>query len=511
MALPELTALGSSHGFTAEDIDTDGHVMLTPAFQKVWVADGTPATYWILDFINTKLTGVANGEFSRGETLTQASSEAAGIFDESRTNDHYVYRTTSTEFDKTHLITGGITGKTVTPTAVTAPPHWKTWTTRRLASPATASGLVADSTSLMPPSGSNVGCLFSGRVFINIMENPNQWLASRHRDPQDMQVSQADVGTPVSDQTSNLGIVGGPIVAMVPYLSHYLHFGAADGIWTLRGDPGAGGQMTNTSRKVGFFGPDSWTFDNEGNLFFMSMDGFYVLPASSASVGNPPNNLTNTRVPNLIKSIGLNRRTDRVVMGYDKDRYGINVHISQNDSAYGVAFFWDLRTGSLNPDSFLTNQIAALMLYYDSRKAETRGLLMGGQDGFVRKFDDTAKSDDGDVAIDAFDTLGPFQAFNRMRRQGQITEISARLGDDSDGATLNIYAGNAAETVVAAAKANDTPQAQETLTGGGRRPPVRPRTIGAAFAIKVRNNTAGERFALERVVVRLNDAGTVKD
>lgn len=509
--MPTLKALGAAEGFSAGDISTDGHVVLVPGYQKIWVCDGTPATYWIIDFINSKLVGAASGAFSRGETLTQANSGAAGIFDESRSNDHYVYRTTTIEFDTTNVITGAITGETVTPSAVTSPPHWKTWITRLLASPATGTGLISNSTNFLPPSGSNIAALYSGRLIINIMENPNQWLASRHRDPQDFQVSQADVGTPVSDQTSNLGIVGAPIIAMVPYLSDYLHFGSTDGIWTLRGDPGSGGQITNTSRKVGFFGPDSWTFDEKGNLFFMAMDGFYVLPASSASVGNPPDNLTNMRVPNLIKSIGLNRRTDRVVMEYDKDHYGINVHISQNDSAYGVAFFWDLRLNSLSPDSYLTNQIAASMMYYNSRKAETRGLLMGDQDGFVRKFDDDAKNDDGDVAIDAFDTLGPFQAANRMRRQGQITEIAARLGDDSDGATLSIYAGNAAETVVKAVKAGDTPQATEELTQGGWNNPVRPRTTGAAFAIKVGNDKVGERFALERIVVRLQDAGNVKD
>jgi hypothetical protein len=506
-----LVALSASEGFTAGDINTDGQVALTPAYQKVWVCDGTPANYWTLDFINTKCTGVASGAFSRGETMTQAVSGAAGVFDESRTNDHYIYRTTSTEFDTTNVITGATTSETVTPTAVQAPPHWKAWTTRLLASPADGTGLISNNTNFLPPSGSNLGALFSGRVFINIMQSPHQWIASRHRDPQDLQVAQADVGTPVSDQTANLGIVGGEIVAFIPYLSHYMHFGGADGIWTLRGDPGAGGQMTNTSRKVGVFGPDSWCFDNDGNLFFMSMDGFYVLPASSASVGNPPDNLTNTRVPNLIKSIGLNRRTDRVVMDYDKDRYGINVHISQNDSQYGVAFFWDLRMGSLDPDSFLTNQIAASMMYYDSRKAETRGLLMGDQDGYVRKFDDTAKNDDGDEAIEAFDTLGPFQAFNRMRRQGQITEIAARLGDDSDGATLDVYAGNAAETVVAAVKAASTPQATHTLSQGGFNPPVRPRSIGAAFAVKIGNSTLSERFSLERIIARINDAGSVKD
>ena len=506
-----LTALSASHGFTAGDISTDGHVAMIEAFQKLWVCDGTPGTYWIIDAINTKLPGVASAAFSRGETLTQAVSGAAGIFDESRTNDHYVYRTTSTEFDTTNLITGATSASTVTPTAVTAPPHWKAWSTRLLTNPAAATGTIANTTDFMPPSGSNIAALFSGRLFINIMENPNQWLASRHRDPQDMQTSQADDGTPISDQTANLGIVGDVIVAMVPYLSHYLHFGCADSIFTLRGDPGQGGSMTNTSRKVGMFGPNSWTFDDKGNLFFMAMDGFYILPASSASEGNPPENLTNVRVPNLVKSIGLNRRTDRVVMEYDKDNYGINVHVSQNDSAYGVAFFWDLRTNSLEADSFLTNQIAASMLYYNSRSAATRGLLLGGQDGFVRKFDDDAKNDDGAVAIDAYDTLGPFQAFNRMRRQGQITEITARLGDDSDGATVSVYGANAAEAVVTAAKNDDTPQAEHTLSGGGWRPPMRPRTTGAAFCVKVRNDTADERFALEKVVVRLNDAGSVKD
>jgi len=508
--MPELTLLDSSHGFTAGDLVTAGYTAVVPAFQSIYFADGRAAGFHKLNFNNTKITGVASGAFSRGEVMTQTNSGATGIFDESVGNNHFIYRTTTVEFSVGELVSGSISTETVTPSAVTAPPHWLDWTTRRLASPAAATGLVADATDYLPAGGSNIGCLFSGRIFLNSILNPNQWLATRHRDPCDMEVSQSDVGTPVSSQTAKLGEVGDVITAMVPYLDHYLYFGCADEIWVLRGDPGSGAQLTNVSREVGMFGPTSWTFDAEGNLFFMGMDGFYFLPAFSAAKGIAPENLTNKRLPNLVRSIGLNRRTDRVVMAYDKDRYGINVSISQMDGAYGVGFFWDLRLNAFVPDSFAADQYAASMMYYDSRKASTRGLLMGGQDGYIRKFDDDQKNDDGDTTIDAYCTLGPFQAFNKMRRNGQIAEQSLRLSDDTDGVDVANYSGDAAEAVVNAIKNADVPQATETLTGGGRRPVMRPRNAGAVHALHLRNNTSGERFALERVTVRITDAGKTK-
>jgi hypothetical protein len=484
---------------------------MVPAFQSVWFADGRGAGYWKMNFHNDKLTGVASAAFSRGEGITQAGNTAEGIFDQSVGNDHYFYRTTTVPFDTSGLITGATSGSTLTPTAILYPPHWLDWTTRRLASPAAATGLIADATYQLPASGSNIGCLFGGRVYLNTIENPNQWLASRHRDPEDFQMSQADVGTPVSSQTSKLGIVGDAITAMVPYLDHYLHFGCMNEIWIMRGDPGSGAQITNASRKVGFFGPDAWTFDEKGNLFFLSMDGLYVMSGRAGVEGNPPENLTNTRMPGFITSLGLNRRTDRACMEYDKDRYGINVSIVQFDGERGVSFFWDLRLNAMDPDSYTTSDhYPASMLYYNSRTSSTRGLLMGGQDGYIRKFDDTAKDDDGDVAIDSYCTLGPFQAMPRMRSQGQLAEVSFRLGVDTDGVDVSVYADDDAETTVKAVKDTDVPKATETLTGGGRRPAWRPRTTGSVFCLHLRNNTASERFALERVTARINDAGKVK-
>ncbi|MHC4625064.1 MAG: hypothetical protein ACYS4W_14315, partial [Planctomycetota bacterium] len=305
--MPTLTLLDSSKGFTAGDIQTGGYLMLTPAFQAVWKADGRKRAnrcFHKLNFQNDVLTGTASAPFSRGETLTQANSGAEGIFDESVGNLHMVYRTETTAFDTSNVITGAISGSTVTPSAITYPPYWTPWTTRTLTSPAAGTGTIADATNYLPVGGSNIGCLFNGRVFVNSIQNPNQWVCSRHRDPQDFQVSQADVGTPVSSQTGKLGIVGQPICAMVPFLDHYLYFGCLDEIFVMRGDPGYDAHITNSSRKVGFFGPDAWAFDEKGNLFFLSMDGFYMFPASAGFSGDPPTNLTYTRLPNLVSALG---------------------------------------------------------------------------------------------------------------------------------------------------------------------------------------------------------------
>ncbi len=88
-----LTALGAGHGFTPGDVDTDGELAVIPALQKIYIADGRPATdggYNKIDFVNDKLVGVASGTFTQGEVLNQVTSNASGIFFESVGNNHFI-------------------------------------------------------------------------------------------------------------------------------------------------------------------------------------------------------------------------------------------------------------------------------------------------------------------------------------------------------------------------------------------------------------------------------------
>jgi len=490
--------------------------MMEPAFQIMFFADGrkrADGCFHKLNFRDDVITGTASGEFSVGETMVQAVSGAEGIFYESVGNLHFIYRTEVTPFDTSHVITGQISGETVTPTAITYPPYWTPWITRTLTEPAAWAGTIDDSTNYLPIGGSNIGALFMGRVFINSIQNPNLWFASRHRDPLDFKVAQDDLGTPVSAQSSKLGTVGDPICGMIPFLDHYMYFGCLNEIWCLRGDPAssAGTHLTNSSKKVGLFGPDSWAFDEKGNLFFMSMDGFYVFYRGSGFSGDPPENLTYKRLPNLVSALGLNRRSDKVVMEYDKDRYGIDIDITMYDGDFGTSWFWDLRLNALIPQSFAESKhYGSSLYYYSSRKSETRGLLRGCYDGYISKYDNDEKSDRDSNAIDAYCTLGPYQAFSHMRRQGQLQELLLRLGDDSDGVDVDIYAGDGAESVVKAVKNAGLSDARTTMTGGGIRPVYRPRSIGSVFCIQLRNNTLDERFSIEKATAKITDAGEVK-
>jgi hypothetical protein len=77
----------------------------------------TPITANVYGGMLTFNTATATGTFLQGETITQATSGATGIVTSVQTGYIY-YKSTSGTFDTTHLVTGGTSGATLTPTVV---------------------------------------------------------------------------------------------------------------------------------------------------------------------------------------------------------------------------------------------------------------------------------------------------------------------------------------------------------------------------------------------------------
>lgn len=394
-------------------------------------------------------------------------------------------------------------------TTITAPPHWLTWKPHA----SWVSQDEEDSTTnpgIMPDGGSNIGTLAFGCIFLNSMSNPHQWFCSRQADPLDFDSSQKDVGAATTSQNAKAGEVGSPITAMVEYKDYYLIMGCADEVWAMTSHPLQGGVNRNLTKSTGFFSPTSWCWDDEGNLYFLGIDGIYRLTAAAIIEAQPPENITKERIPKLVSSIGLNRRTDRVTMAYDKQRYGIEVSVTQKDGVWSTVFWIDLRTGGLFPDSFPTDQSPASLFYYDSFKTSERGLLLGGYDGYIRKFDDTEKDDEGSNAIDSFVSMGPFVSTREPRIKVETNETSLVLGEDTDGITIDIHSGDSGDNVVSSIIAGGTPLFTKTLSGDGLRNSIRNRVSGKGIAIKLKNSTASETWSIEDINMELKESGRKK-
>lgn len=503
-----LTALGAGHGFTADDLDTSGQVAVVHAYQKTYLADGRAYSatigdsgYHKIDWINTRIVGTVTGTFTQGEVVTQAVSGATGIFDENvgsgATAKSMIYRTTTTEFTAGNTITGADSGATVTPAAggdIIAPPHWLNWIL---------------SSGTFPDGGSNVMSLCWGRVFMNSIQHPHQWLGTRVNDPLDALLVVDDVASAQNSQaTKKAGLVGDQIVAMIPYKGNTQVFGCLNNMFVMRADPAKGGFFTTLSDTTGIFSHESYCWDDKNNLYFMGFDGIYALSAEAIIQGTPPINLTKDHVPKLVTNMGLNRRTDRVVMKYDKRRYGIEVSAVQRDGLWKAVFWLDLRTGGVFPEDYAEDHIPTALVYFDARTNAERTLLAGCNDGYIRKWSDTQKDDDS-TAITSNALLGPVVG-EGIRSKIELSEVSVKTGIDTDAVTVSLFNGDTAEKLIKNVIDGESPRAVKSFTTDKLLPSLRQQVNGGAIGVKLSDATASSSWNIEKIDIELSDAGRIK-
>lgn len=396
----------------------------------------------------------------------------------------------------------GVTTVTVTETTkgfpgVQAPPHWLPWTE------------TAGKTGL-PDGGANISSLSFGRIFLNSVENPHLWFSSRSGDPLDWLTNQDDIQTPISSVTSKAGLIGDELTAMIPYKDYYHVLGTLDQVWVMRSDPAAGGILTNLSMATGIFSNTAWTFDENNNLYFVGMDGIYGLSSEAIVSAAPPTNLTKESIPKLISNLKLNRRTDRVTMAYDKVRKGITMTFAQLDGLWETTLWVDLRTGGIFPEDYIEDHVFMSSVYFNSREADDRGLLLGCKDGFIRKFDEAAKSDDGSNAINSWFTIGPINLGESPRDQIKLNELSLKLGTDTDGVVVDIFKEKTSEKVVDNILANADPAVSKVYAHDGLNSSLRQKIQGGAIGIKIKNETVDESFSIESIQVEVAKAGRRK-
>ena len=299
---------------------------------------------------------------------------------------------------------------------------------------------------------------------------------------------------------------------MIPYKDDYLVFGCADSLWVMRGDPAAGGSLDSLDPTTGIYGPWSFCWDGNDNLYFWGTGGFYKIPAG---FGNPKN-LSATNLPNLIQDEAADPSTHRITLAYDRDRHGILIMITLLADGTNSNYWFDLRTLGFFPESYPTINAAYSAVYYDANDPDNKGLLLGCQDGYIRVFDEAALDDDAGgsgTAIDSYVTLGPIRIAKEDDRYGRLQSFTAVLGtDDTDDMDFYINIGDTAEEVIDDTSTSPPSSALFTGTipaGGGRVQKQRTRARGTYLAIQLANDDNDETWAFEKIIGNVVDAGDI--
>ncbi|KKN77895.1 hypothetical protein LCGC14_0356320 [marine sediment metagenome] len=499
------------------DIDTTDNLNIFEYYQKVIVVNGTKLK--IADFVNTKLTVTAlTTAPTRGAIVTQLTSGATMVVDFVNAAKTIIYgKTTNGTFTTTtgHTLSGGSMDPTTrVPSAVaeaSTTPHWYDY----VVYPDSASGSL--------PATAYIGCSWRGRAVLSgNPDDPQQWYMSRQADHTDFAYVANDVQSPVAggEDPNVPGKTGDVVRALIPRGKDYLILGCATSMWVFAGDPADGGTLSELDDTVGIFGANSWTLDEDENLYFWGTGGVYKISRGLNTVEN----LTNISLPGLIGDEAADPTTHRITIAYDRKRFGLVICITKLSDGSNSNYFYSLPevTRGFYPESYPDECGAYSSFYYAANDTTLRDLLIGCKDGYIRKFDEADKDDDigaSDQAISSYVTLGPLK-LAKENKEGIIHSIAGYTAggdtgsteDDSDDIGYKVFMGRSSAKAAEKAAANTSPKVSGTL-----QTPARPRgrtkkqkIRGVYTSIRLENTTAAETMSFDRLLVKTQQRGRVK-
>ena len=328
-----------------------------------------------------------------------------------------------------------------------------------------------------------------------ISSDPHNWFMSAVGDATNWNYSPS---TPTATQAvagnnADAGKSTDIINALCPYSDDILLFFGDHSIYQMTGDPAEGGRLDLISDTIGAPFGRPYCKTPEGIVYFFgSTGGVYQMQP-----GSPPQNIAENAIQERLSSFNANTTAVRMVWS-DRER-GFYLFLTPLDGSATTNYYYDVRNQSWWPDKFGANTLNPVSVHtFDGDAASDRTVLIGSQDGYVRRFDyDTpSKTDDG-TAIDSYVYLGPIQLQNRPKLL--LTELKPALGTGSNDVTFSVYAAETAQAAHASSSAKFT-----GTISAGRNKSERRRATGHDMFIKLQNNTDSQSWSYEFLGIEVN-------
>lgn len=347
------------------------------------------------------------------------------------------------------------------------------------------------------PTGTVLAASFNDRLVV--CDGAGVWYASRQGDPTDWDygADATDLQRAVASTSSDAGQLGRPATAIAPWGDDYMIMAAKDQTWVMRGDPAAGGRLDNLSRVVGIIGRNAWCYGPNGEFVFLSQDGLYGI---SPGATTKPESISRETMP--LEFLDIDLKTTKPSMAYDVRRRGIHIYLTRTTAAsnahwwfdWDTRTFWPVQIGNVNAQPISTYA-------YSGYRAREGYVLLGGQDGYIRRYDDDAETDDGS-SFSSYIWLGPMPGGTPFSRVS-VDRAVVTLAEGSGGCTL---AGHSGQTPEAAYRS--TAKTSHSLSEG------RSRDLGLRLgdgAVYLKLSGSGNRkWALESLGVELRYDGENK-
>lgn len=497
------------------DINTAIRLSAFEAYGKIFIVNGSNKK--IIDFRNGKIATADLGSNPPdfGTVLTGGTSGATMIVDYitalASACTIYGKRTSPTAtFVSGETVTGtdddGNAISFATNAAEVAAPHWYDWTVYG-----------NDSSYGVMPNKVRWGCLYRGRAMLtDDPENPHQWYLSRQFNTWDFLYVQDDTQTPVAGNDADAGEIGDVTVSAIPYSDDYMVICGANNLYYMLGDPAMGGQIFDLSLTDGILAPPAFCWDGRKNLYVLGTNGLLMIPPGFGQ----PENLTEIIYPGFIDDLAYDSATHRLTMGFDRINKGILVTKTTLDGGANSNWWFDLRTQGLFPEGYPDDCGIFSIFHYDSTNPDYRKFIVGGNDGYLRIFDAATKNDaktSGTEAIDSYFSTQPIQLSKNPHKDGSIGNIDGVTAgggtggteSDSDDVSVRTFVARSAEGVIEKVSANSSPKFTHTITAPGRRKGnlSRKKARGMWGSLRVGNDTAGESWGLEHIIVSVSDKG----
>ncbi len=345
------------------------------------------------------------------------------------------------------------------------------------------------------PTGCPLICRHLGRIMLGGAEiAPHVWYASRQNDELDWDYAAAGDQRAVAGTSSDMGIPGTPLTAMLSHSDDYVIFGCRNEIWRMRGDPALSGGLDALSYRIGIIDKRAWCIGPSGELIFLSADGIYALAAGGES---RPISVSREVLPREL--LNVDPSIFEISLEYDVVNRGVLIALTPRSGIIGSHWWFSLEKKTFWPITFNGDMSPTAMCSMLSTTYNSSRILLGGTDGFIRNLDWDSEDDDG-TNFSSYIDIGPIP-LAKIGSVGRLLSMEGVIAENSGDITWGVYPALTFE-----AAASSTTAAETGTWVAGLNALVRPVSRGQAFMLRL-TGTAGERWAFEGVSIEIVSAG----